>query len=174
MAFSIRVEAIIPKALNVKAVKANVNAALEEQGKVLKKYFEQTTATWSGEKPNFEWRRGTTSSEAWVWCGPKGSETAIEKWRRLDEGVPDRDIVPVRAPALRFPWQGPGRSYLAKTTPGHLVSHPGGNKLGPMRSFSRVHWPGIEARKWSIVLGEQEIGPFRDLIQEAVNRGLAA
>ena len=173
MAFSIRVEAIIPKALNVKAVKQAIDAALEEEGKVLKKYFEQTTASWTGEKPNFEWRRGTTSSEAWVWCGPKGSDTAIEKWRRLDEGAEPHVITPKNAPALRFPWQGPGRSYLAKTTPGHLVSHPGGNKFGPMRSFKAVNHPGNDPRNWSIVLGEQEIGPFRDLIQEAVDRGLA-
>lgn len=174
MAFSIVVEAIIPKALNVKAVRREIKVALEEEGKELKKWFEQTTATWTGEKPNFEWRRGITSSEAWVWCGPKGGNTAIEKWRRLDEGTEPHPITPKNAPALRFPWQGPKRSYHAKTTPGHLVSHPGGTKLGPMRSFKAVSHPGTEARRWSQALGDQEIGPFRDLIQAAIDRGLEA
>lgn len=172
MAFTIKVQAIVPKGINVKAVKQNIDGALAEQGEELKKYFGYTTATWSGEKPTFEWRKGITGGDAWVWCGPKGSDTAIEKWRRLDEGTSDHDILPVRAQYLRFPWQGPKRSYLPKTTVRQLVSHPGGTKLGPMRSFRAVHHPGTEAREWSIVLGEQERGPFRDRIQNGINQGL--
>lgn len=172
MAFTIKVQVIAPKGIDVKAVKQNIDGALAQQGEELKRWFEYTTATWSGEKPTFAWRKGITGSDAWVWCGPKGSDSAIEKWRRLDEGTPEHDIVPVRAQYLRFPWQGRGRSYLAKTTVGHLVSHPGGNKLGPIQRFRAVHHPGTEARRWSIVLGEQEAMPFRDLIQDAINRGL--
>lgn len=171
MGFTIKVQAIIPKKVwSDRAVAKAINDALEETGKELDRQFTRTVESWSDEKPTFTHTVGGTGGRAFVHSFPSGQ--FVEKWVRLDEGTEEHDITPHGDYPLRFPWQGPGRSYLAKTTVGHLVSHPGGNKLGPIRSFRKVRHPGTEPRRWSEVLGEQEIGPFRDRILAAIEKGL--
>jgi hypothetical protein len=172
MGITIKVKAIVPKKVwSDKAIAKEINAALEETGKELDRQFERTTFEWDSA-PKFKHTTGGSAGRAWVHSFPTGSEDDVAKWVRLDEGTREHSITPRGSYPLRFPWQGRGRSYLPHTTPGHLVSHPGGVKLGPIRSTFAVTHPGTEARRWSIVLGEQEKGPFLKRILAAIEKGL--
>jgi hypothetical protein len=72
---------------------------------------------------------------------PKAGE---KHWRWVSRGVKARDIVPVNKPMLRFPYAGKGMSYMPKTMRGFYGGP--GVKVGPIQSFKKVHWPGIEPR----------------------------
>jgi hypothetical protein len=173
MAFTVRATAIVPKGFKVPKIQREVQIALDKEGKNDKKEFDKTI-NWSGEKPKMAYETKITSKEASVWIGPKGAETAIEKWRRLDEGSPAHDISARRAPTLVFPWQGKGRSYNPKTRPTWMGSNRGaGQKFGPIRRPKLVNHPGNEPRYWSRTLAAQRIGPFAQAVQEAINKGMA-
>lgn len=174
MSFTIRVQAIKGKPWDAKGTVKEINAALEATGKILDRGFAPTVESWEGEKPTFKHTTGGVGSSggrAFVHSFPSGSKEGVEKWVRLDEGAPAHVIVARNAPFLVFPFQGRGKSHVPKTTVGHLVSHPG-TKFGPTRRFKSVNHPGHEARGWSVVLAEQEIGPFAARIQTAIAIGL--
>jgi len=176
MGFQISVKAIPAKTLNIKAVRREVQKALDETGKVLQKEFAKTTEAWEGAKPNFAVTTGAISTmgggRAFVRCYPAGDEEGVEKWVRLDEGTKPHVIRPRNKKYLRFPWRGYKQSYDPGTVRYWLgsMSH---RKLGTITSFNEVNHPGNEPRDWSIVLGEKEIGPFAERIWAAVQRGLA-
>lgn len=175
MAFTIKATAISPKPFNVGKIRSNIAKVLIEEGKQDCAAFNKTIEGWSGEMPAFFYETQIKGSELSVWIGPKGSKSAVEKWRRIDEpGRAVRHTISARnAPTLRFPWQGPRKSYDAKTTPQQFSSSGPGQKLGRMVTPKTVDHPGIyEPRQWSITLANQRIGPFAAAIQDAINRGL--
>ncbi len=179
MGFQISVKAIPAKTLNFKAVRREVQKALEETGKVLQKEFAKTTSEWKGDKPTFAVTTGGVATSgggrAFVRCYPSGDPNGVIKWVRLDEGTKhDYPITPHGNYPLRFLWQGRGRSYSARTRPRQLGSGFGsGEKMGTERKeWVGVTHPGVDPREWSIVLGEQEIGPFAARIWAAVKKGL--
>jgi hypothetical protein len=69
------------------------------------------------------------------------------QWRVVSRGAEGKTIVPKAAPALRFPYQGKGVSYIPKTKPGLVYGGPG-TKVGPIHRFNKVDWPGIQARRF--------------------------
>ncbi|RPJ40147.1 MAG: hypothetical protein EHM35_00650 [Planctomycetaceae bacterium] len=168
MGFTIRVQAIKAKALNVKAVQREVQKALEETGKILQKEFGKTTESWQGAKPTFQVTTGGMASRAFVHCFPGGDEEGVEKWVRLDEGTEHNYPIAARkAPMLVYQSE-----FSPKTTPGSLSSK-GGGKSGPYdRRRKQVIHPGVDPRNWSQTLGEQEEDAFADRIQAAVEKGL--
>jgi len=174
MAITIRVQAIKPKALDVKKVQREIEQALIEEGKVLKREFNRTTESWKGVRPKFDYRIHLSKKEASVHCFPTGDGTT--KWRRIDEGT--QGGYPITPKGGRVAY---GRKktlliyqsqFTPKTRPGQLQSRAGG-KSGPYdrRSTGVIH-PGVEPREFSKTLGEQEKGPFAERIQKAVDRGL--
>ena len=174
MALRVTAKAIVPKGFNVGNVRKEIANALIAEGKHDREIFNKTVQAWSGVQPSMAYRTKIEATRAWVWIGPQGSDEGIEKWVRLDEGTEPHPITPRRAPKLRFPFQGVGRSYNPKTRPGWLGSRSGaGQKLGPIVSRDFVNHPGHEPRYWSITLLQQRIVPFAENIQAAVDRGLA-
>jgi len=155
------------------AVRLELLNALRAEGRQTAKEYEKTTATWKGKKPRFSSQISLTRTEAAVLTGPTGDAEAVEKWRRLDEGVPPdgKIIVPVNpgVKALRFR----GGPYQAKTQP-RVIGSRGGGPSGAyvFRKWAR-HLPnGIEAREWSVVIQQRRRRRFTQRMVGAMNRGL--
>ena len=174
MAITVRATAISPKPFNVGKIRSEISKVLVSEGKQDRQKLNKTVEGWKGETPAMAYETKIDAKEASVWIGPKGSQSSVDKWRRIDEGWDGGYTIAARnAPYLRFPWQGVKRSYDAKTTPGKFSSSGPGQKLGTMRSTKTVTHPGIyEPRLWSRTLAELRIGPFANDIQAAIDRGL--
>jgi hypothetical protein len=175
MAFTVKATAIVPKPLNEGKIRSEIAKVLMEEGKNDRAQFNKTVSGWSGEMPAMIYKVEIKAGSASVWIGPSGPQSSVDKWTRIDEGWEGGYTIAARnAPYLRFRWQGPKKSYNAKTTPGKFSSSGPGQKLGPVRSMKQVTHPGIyEPRGWSRTLGQQRIGPFAANIQAAIARGLA-
>jgi len=169
MAFTIRAEAIVPEGFKVDKVNQEVQKVLDAEGKRDRATFNKTIEGWSTEKPTMVYETKITSKEASVWIGPKGSDWEITKWVQIDEGTEPHDITSTTW--MRFPFQGVGISYDAKTKPRQFSSSGKGEKKGPYVKRKHV-WHSIEAREWSKTLAEQRIEPFADAVQDAVNKGM--
>lgn len=170
MAITVRVQAIVPKPFDVGKLRSELARALQEEGKRDRAEFNKTVEGWKGETPTMAWETKINASEAWVWIGPKGSESSIEKWRRIDEGVEEHEIN--SQTWMIFNWQGRGISYDAKTTPRKFSSSGPGKKIGPVIKTKHIGAHYITAREWSQTLADQRAGPFANDIQAAINRGL--
>lgn len=163
------VKAIKPQKMKVDAIRLEILNELRREGKTHVKLLEQTTATWQHDV-KFGFLISLAGSDASVLSGPSGGD-GVQIWERLDtQGItpPNRDIVPVRARALRF-----HTGYRAKTTVGKLTSRPGGS-FGPVIFRRRVRASArrrVPARQWSQTLGKQRIKPFRDAVLAATRRG---
>jgi len=174
MAFTVKATAISPKPFNVGNIRKNIRLVLREEGIKDSQQLRKTTEGWSSA-PAMKYAMEITGDSASVWIGPTGTEELVEKWRRIDEpGRAQRhDITARNAPTLKFPWQGPKRSYDAKTKPKHFGRAGSGQKLGKMITPKTVDHPGIyEPREWSITLANERIKPFADAVQEAINKAL--
>jgi len=170
MAFTVKATAIVPKPMNVGKLKREIEYVLEYEGVNDRAILNKTISGWDGSKPTMGYKTGVTANTAWVWIGPDGGD--IEKWVRIDEGTPERDII--SATTMVFPFQGRGKSYNPKTRPLWLGSQSGaGQKFGPIRRTKHVKAHSIEPRYWSKTLAAQRIGPFAENVQAAIARGLA-
>lgn len=172
MPFTLKATAISPKPFNVGRVKREIQYVLEQEGIDDRNTLKKTTEGWSSA-PMMDYEYKVKGNEAYVWIGPAGSQDMIDKWRRLDEGTEEHPITPVNVPYLVFPYQGKGRSYIAKTKPRYFGQAGSGQKLGPITKRKHVLHPGNEPREWSKVLAERRIKPFAASVQAAINRGLA-
>ena len=170
MPFKITAYAISPKPFNVGRIRKNIRQVLRDEGTKDKVVLNKTIDGWDGEKPTMAYEAKVTAGDASVWIGPKGSQSAIEKWRRIDEGLPEHEIV--SATTMIFPWQGVGSSYKAKTTPKKFSSGGPGTKHGTIRRTKHIKRHYITPREWSITLANQRIKPFADNIQAAINKAL--
>lgn len=174
MAFAVRATAIVPKGFDVGKVRSNIAKVLIDEGKKDRGEFNKTVEGWSDVTPAMVYRTGIDTREAYVWIGPSGSDAAVDKWIRLDEGTEPHPIAARNAPTLAFPFQGRGRSYNPKTRPLWMGSIRGaGQKFGPVIRPLAVNHPGNAPRYWSKTLAAQRIGPFAENIQDAVDRGMA-
>ena len=154
-----QIKLIKARKLKEDAVRLELLNALRAEGRQTAKEYEKTTASWKGKKPRFSSQISLTRSEAAVLTGPTGDAQAVEKWRRLDEGVK----------ALRFR----GGPYQAKTQP-RVIGSRGGGPSGAyvFRKWAR-HLPhGIEAREWSVVIQKRRRRRFTRRMVGAMNRGL--
>ena len=171
MPLIIRVIPIKAELFNVQKVMNNIEAVLLDTGKTMRTEFQKTTESWGGEKPTMGMEVEMGDKDAGVWSGPVGTESEVNKWKRLDEGTPAHDIFPRRYPYLQFPWQGKGKSYVAATSPRWFGSRKR-QKLGRMTHFYHVWHPGSEPREWSLAMAAQQHGLFAKHIQEAIDKGL--
>lgn len=158
------VKGIKPNKLKVKEVRLEILNALRAEGRDVVKELRKTTATWSGEKPDFEAIIGLSGEDASVFAGPTGSEMGAKKWRWLDAGT-------------RIRWALMSRDWRSKTRPGFVGSGPGAGRvlLAGRRAMTRRNIaprPGIQARGWSELIQKRRKRKFRDRIIAAKNRGL--
>lgn len=137
---------IKPKKLQIAKVRQNILKALREEGAIVKREFEKTTATWTGAKPTFEVLADLGQQDAVVLVGPAGNAEGAQKWVWLNEGTKKNyPITAKRAPNLVFRH---GSGFTAKTKVRTFSSGPGAN-TGPWIKKKQVTHPGIEARDWT-------------------------
>jgi hypothetical protein len=153
-----------PKKLKVKEVRLKILNELRKEGRLIKREFEKTTATWKGAKPTFEIAIGLTGQDAIVLVGPGGNQEGAQKWVWLNDGTKkDYPIVAKNAPNLVF---RDGRGFKAKTKVKTFSSKPGAN-TGAWISKKQVTHPGIEARDWTGEIAKDRRKPFNKAMTEA-------
>ena len=160
MAELVQIKAIKPKVMNLKRVREELLKAARAEGKETQKLYEQTVATWKGDKPFFESLISLMRNDATVLTGPNGSEMALKKFKFLDEGTS------VRWALMSSDWQ-------SKTRPGVLKSGRGAGRVIVVgKRWMRRPRPGIKARGWTEKIGKQRHKPFIQAMIKAKNRGL--
>jgi len=145
---NVRLKAIVPKALNTKAMEKIIRQDFRKMGDGMKKDLDKTVATWETDV-NFQLRTKVKRNVFTMDVRPKVGE-GEKIFSYVDLGTKKHRIPKVgntTAKPLYFQWGGPG-SYKAKTTPRELSSTSGGPS-GPMVSFKHVMHPGTEPRKFS-------------------------
>lgn len=171
MAFTVKAYAIMPKPLDMGKMEQEIGRALIKEGERDAKTLRKTTDGWTTAPP-IDYEIEISAKEASVWIGPWGTKDLVEKWRRIDEGLPEHSMD--SATVMKFPWKGRGVSYDAKTTPREFSSKANYKKLGERyRRTRRIEAHYITPREWSKTLAEQRIGPFAADIQAAINRALS-
>lgn len=161
MAEFFAVKAIKPQKMKLDEVRKQLLNELRAEGRDVKKLYEPTVATWTGDKPKFEILIGLTGKEASVLVGPNGSEEALKKFKFLDEGT-------------RIRWALMSSDWKSKTKPGKLRSGAGRGKVVVVgkKAMKRPR-PGIQARNWTVTIQKQRRKPFTKRMIKAKNRGLA-
>ena len=176
MALVIKVIPIKAEAFDSAKVMKNIGESLERSGKRMQKKFAETIKNFTEEtveNPTMDYEVEVGDKDASVWAGPRGSERAVEKWSRLDNGsMYPHVILPRRATYLKFPFQGVGDSYIPSTTP-RQFSSTRRQKLGPYVYRRSVWHPGFEARMWSDQMAIEELPELAKDVQEAIDKGLA-
>jgi len=107
----------------------------------LMKMESDIVANWTN-KPTFYVSGDTTAIGITYTVIPVGKTL---QWRAVSRGAKGKTFGPKTAKNLVFPYQGKGNSYIPKTSPNLYYGGPG-VKVGPIRKFKQVNWPGIEAR----------------------------
>lgn len=133
----------------------------------LVKSHERIVSDWNS-KPEFKSRLTIKPKEMSVFIFPAGTHKLI--WKYVDQGTKPHPILPKRKPLLKFRWDGKG-SYKAKTLPkpARTVSG-GGTTQGNIVAMKAVNHPGIEAREFSKIIGEDSQEGFRREIENAFRR----
>ena len=137
------VKGLKPSKLKVDKVRLNILNELHAEGRVIKKEFDKTTATWKGAKPTFEIAVGLTGTDAIVIIGPAGSTEGSQKWVWLNDGTRPHVIKAKNAPNLVF------RTGFTAKTKVRTFSSSAGSSSPPWRSTKQVNHPGTEARDWT-------------------------
>lgn len=150
---------IKPQKMNVDAIRAEIEAALEKEGKEVKQRYEKTTATWK-HKPKFEILTDVSGDEAQVLVG-----TDDEIYGYVDQGTRPHVISARRAPTLAFQ-----TGFQPKTKPRQIKSYRG-KKFGPRVFPRQVRHPGTKAREFSDRIAEMRRRPFTRLMIQALQRG---
>jgi hypothetical protein len=145
-----------PKKLKVKEVRLKLLNALRAEGRIVKREFEKTTATWKGAKPTFEIAIGLTGKDAIVLVGPAGDQEGAQKWVWLNDGTEPHPIRAKNVPNLIF---RDGRGFKPKTKVKTFSSGPGAN-VGKWVKKPAVQHPGIEARDWTGEIAKKRRKPF--------------
>ena len=152
------VKAIKPKKLRIDAVRLELLNALRAEGKVQREKLEQTTATWKGDKPDFESLIGLDKGNASVATGPTGNEKGVKKWGWLNEGTAVRHAVM-------------SKDWRSKTSRRNFRSGAGAGRM--VHVSRKINQPGIKAREWTKLLQEQRRRPFTKRMIDAMRRGLS-
>jgi len=163
------VKAITPrKRMDQQGFIVSIMAALEKEGRVVKRMYEKTTRTWSRPRPVFkiEVKYGKPP-------GPQGGResrpasvdvfTESDKYRWVDEGTKRHWIAPKRAKMLR--WRTGGKP---KTKPRVIGSTKGARGSGPWAS-SKGHWhPGTKPREFSKEIMKRRKSAFHKNMAKAI------
>lgn len=158
-----RVKPILPAKMQITKIRRELVKGLRDEGKDLQKDFEQTTATWGGEKPDFKPSISLASFSASVTVEPTGSKKGVNKWNWLNAGTSKR-------------WALMSRNWKSKTKPGRLRSGSGSGMVviaGRQAMQARNIRPrkGIKARGWSVKIGRQNTRRFQKRMSLATRRG---
>ena len=139
--------------LQIDAVRLELLNVMRAEGRVHQRELRKTTATWQGDKPQFESLVSLQGGAATVLTGPVGNEMGIKKWSWLDGGTR------VRYATMSGDWR-------SKTRVKWFGS--GGGKGRMLFVNRRRPRPGIAARGWSEALTLTRKNAF----QKAVLAGL--
>lgn len=152
----VRVKPIVPAKMRIGRIRLELLNALRKEGRDLKKNFEETIATWDGEKPTFKPVVSLAGNDASVVVEPTGSKKGVNKWNWLNEGTRVRRALM-------------SRNWKSKTKPGRLRS---GSGAGQVIFISRrLNRPGIKARGWSKSIGRKNTRRFQKRMSLATKRG---
>jgi len=133
----------------------------------LKAMEQAVVGNWK-EKPTFTVQERTEGYHYEAEVVPTGN---ITHWRWVSRGTAGKTFGPKTAPALVFPFQGTGNSYVPKTSPGLFYGGPG-KKVGPLRKFSKVNWPGIKPRMFEESLMAKYKPTFQARMNAALNQAM--
>lgn len=149
----------VPKELlpHSKGLERALKNAARMGGEQVRADFVATTNTWK-HKPKFERKD--------IAVGSVEVSTEDKIWVMLDAGTRPHIIVPKRAKALRFAWDGFG-SYGAKTKPRWLSSRKGRSPKNIVFR-KRVKHPGTEARQWVDTAAEKWSSEWPRTVQRAL------
>lgn len=162
------VEVEIPKGFDFEQVEEQLNQGLRESARDHRADMESFVMNWK-HKPGFKSDEKRQSDGHSISIYPTGENAKY--WRFVSFGTEGRIITPVRAPNLVFRYQGAGQSYVPKTTRGGGFGG-AGKKIGPVRRFSGVKWPGIDAREFEKEVIKANRKEFEKNMKEALERGL--
>jgi hypothetical protein len=147
-------KSIKPQKLKVKEVRLRILNTLRAEGRVVKKEFEKTTATWKGAKPTFEIAIGLTGQDALVLVGPAGNQEGAQKWVWLNDGTKPHVIKAKNVPNLIF------QTNFKPKTKVKTFASVAGKIAPPWRATQSVNHPGIEARDWTGEIAKRRQKPF--------------
>lgn len=164
MTVVVAMKAIKPKRLKQDAISEEILFALQDEARKQKKLLNQTTSTWSGEKPTFESLIDLSSGgDATVVTGPSGGTKAVNKWTWLDQGTK------IRWALMSSDWRSKTRSGTLKSGRGSGSVILAGKRAMQARNIRPR--PGIVARGWSIMITKMRRRPFTKLVIKAMQKG---
>lgn len=149
------IKGIRPKKLQVERIARTVLKAAEDEGREHQKILNQTTASWTGDKPKFESLTDVSGGSASVLTGPTGNTMGVKKWNWLNEGTRVRRAVM-------------SRNWRSKTRPGSFSSGSGRGRV--VFISKRISRPGIKARGWTDKLTKQRHQPFTNRMIRAMRQ----
>lgn len=164
---AITLKPLLPKPINDKAIRAELEKEIRAYGPNLVRSYEQTTAGWKGEKPKFQPRVRVTPMELSVTIALIG-EKGRQKWIYLDEGTRPHVIRPKNAKVLRFP-----ANHRPGSFPNMLISL-SGSRSGPDVFAKEVHHPGTKPRNWTAQIRKIHERMFQQLMETAMARAARA
>jgi hypothetical protein len=151
--------AILPKPIDGKAMLAEMEKQLELYKPFMLHDFEQTTRSWTGEKPKFVIVKAIRASEMRLSVRVTGPEKGRRKWWYLEKGTRVRYAVM-------------SKDFVAKTTTGQIYSVAG---RGGAVHVSRAHpRPGIQARRWRETTKKRHEKTFPRWMEAVMPRAAAA
>lgn len=157
----IHAKAIIAKAINHKAMMAELEKEMKAIQKEVAKDFDATVKTWE-HKPKFDEKFEAKPRRLYFFVG-----TGDDIYTYVSVGTKPHRIRPKRAKVLRF-----SGGYQAKSQPGVIDARGGGSSGGEV--FSRgVQHPGTKARKFDEAIAEKWQRPFGDRMEKAMKRAAA-
>jgi len=160
----------IPKGFDLSKVEKSLQSGLLEASHEYRADMESFVMNWVHKPDIMQESRGRSDGYA-IQIFPTGDN--LKFWLWVSFGVPGKTIVPVRAKHLVFKYRGPGISYAPKTAPGGAFGG-AGKKVGPVKRFDGVQWPGIEPRKFEEVTIKANQKRFDKIMADALDRGLKA
>lgn len=153
-------KSVKPSKIKVDAIRLELLSMMSTTSREIKKDFQACVKTWN-HKVEFE-----------IIKSLKGGPTVLigtddEIFGYVNNGTPKHDI-PAQNPAGLFYADG----YTPKTQVGVIGSGKGG-KFGKIRGHGMiVTHPGIEARKFDVIIADKWRAKFKRLAEDAIRRGV--
>ena len=160
----IAVKAIIPKKVNVKAMNDAWLDEMTKFGKFIIKDFEGVVRPWHEPKPEFQLVRQMTAEGSKLIVRVVGPEEGRKKWAYVNFGTRAHTIRARNAKTLAFP-----SVYHSGSTPGKKFTI-AASSSGPTVYASEVQHPGTEARRFDLVIAEDNQKPYEEWMKAAAPR----
>lgn len=162
MADVFRLKAIKPKLLQVPAILKAVEKEARAEGVDLANELKKTTASWEGDKPDFNPVVKVGGNDLLVQVAPTGNQKGVDKWNFLDKGTSIR-------------WALMSSDWKSKTSPGKLAASGGSGRVviagrSAMQKRNIAPRPGIKARGWSKTVVRQNQRRFPNRIGAAIRK----